>query len=248
MFQLCEKIFVRSVVLLVLAFISLSSYAVISVLPIMKQIKFTDPKFFDFKVINLSKDEPAYVEVTAYKATNVSSGAIKWVAMKHNPRQFGFVVTPTKLIVPAQQTRPVRVLTLLKNYKKDVLLKINFNPATNPLIVVKHKEPSNKAINQGLQLVFAFNAIVILRPAHPHADIVLKRQNKKLTILNEGNSYALVRRLKICGKQDNCAKFLPKNKVYRIYAGQSVTVNLPRSYPVQLQKFFMGKTSDLKST
>ena len=103
MFQLCEKIFVRSVVLLVLAFISLSSYAVISVLPIMKQIKFTDPKFFDFKVINLSKDEPAYVEVTAYKATNVSSGAIKWVAMKHNPRQFGFVVTPTKLIVPALQ-------------------------------------------------------------------------------------------------------------------------------------------------
>ena len=226
------------------------SMAVITISPMLHTINYTDPRFYDIQIINMSKKDSAYINVSLYKQHSVLLDDNKWIKLAHNPVKFGFAVTPTKLILAPNQTQPVRLLILAKHYTKDIFVKVNITPVENPLIMIqpakKKKDKQNTA--SGFQLVFAFNSIMILRPSHPHATIVLKRSGKHLTLSNTGNSYASFSYYKICKPNHQCQALTNKKLPRYLAAGQSVTVTLPYLGQVNVQKNFMGKKALIHST
>ena len=210
------------------------AFAVITVVPIYKDISYKQARFFDFDVTNLSKEQMAYVHVYPSKKIKDKKGHVKWVTMKHDPRQFGFVVTPNKLAISPRETRKVRVLNLLKHYTQDVFLTVHFSPVTNSLVMrdqsVKKASSGPVDAKLGLQIVFAFDAVVVLRPPNAHATLTFKREGDDLVIANTGNSFADVTHFQYCDKEKKCQPLFSEKKSGNrsVYAHGTISFSIPK--------------------
>lgn len=195
-------------------------------------------RYQDIRVFNTGKSK-AYVNIKLSKIVKPGSQHVSYKHFDEDPMKFGLVVSPNKMIIPAGQVRTVRLLRLLRGNKKEMVYQINVAPAVGVLERIK---TGNKKVEAGVRVIVGYNVISRILPSHPTADLKFIRKGKTLTVINTGNSSALLYHGKQCSGE-KCAVLPTK----RIYAGLSWTTKLPSSGTIKYTENFLGRDRKIKA-
>ena len=198
--------------LIFLLFMPLFSLASISVNTMRITFPAKGKRFGDILVYNSAKDT-AYVAVTLEKLVHPGTKAQKLLP-NHNldPFDFGLVATPIKLVIPANQSRRVRILPLQFATKDEIDYRVVATPEENAIEVL---EPNKRIAAGGVDVVVAYAVTIALLPPKPKAILHVSQKGKQLTVSNSGNVSALLMEGKQCSEAPivKC-ETLPAHRVY----------------------------------
>lgn len=134
-----------------------------------------------------------------------------------DPMDLGMLVSPTRMILEPGQSKPVRISILKPPVDRDRIYRVKIAPVVGQTI----------ATRSGLRVLVGYDVLVIVRPKNAKPEIIGKREGRKLTLRNTGNTNALLIGGKQCDKSRKCVD-LPTT---RLYAGATWTVDLPHDAP-----------------
>lgn len=172
-------------------------------------------------VVSNPDKENLYIEVEVLQVLNPGMDNEERVVVK-NPKQAGFIVTPSKMVIAPGKKKLVRMLNLTKNPQTDSVFRINLKPITPPLAEKQ----------TGVKVVVGYQLLAIVQPKNAAPNLQVKRENNKLFFTNTGNTHVLLRAGVQCPEnvefdatQDQAeCKQLPSR---RLYAGNSWQLELP---------------------
>ncbi len=199
-------------------------------------------KFSDISVMNVSQDM-AYVQVDISRIDNPGMPNQKVIALTNDPQSFGLVASPTKLAIPPQQLRRVRLLPLIHNNTQDVFYQVKITPVSGELESILSPQ---KAIQAGVQIIVGYETKVFIRPPQAQAVISINRIGNEVTIKNTGNSNVLLYAGQQCDAAHKACTPLP-NPAHRLFAGNTWQFTLINPAPVEFTEKFLDKTQILKS-
>ena len=179
----------------------------------------------DVAVINDSQTEKLYVSVDLYNVE--SPGEADQKLQKPDPSsKKEFIVSPTKLVVPPGERKLVRLLNLIGHNDKERIYRINFTPIVKP-IELEQPEPSEdgEIIRPGVQIVVAYQVLVIILPDDPKQQMTVNREGKNAVFSNTGNANVFLFEGQQCNpdNKSECSK-IPG---FRLYSGNIRSVELP---------------------
>lgn len=169
----------------------------------------------DIRVTNVS-DDNLFLQTEIYKVINPGAENEERIRVT-NPDEMKLLATPQKSIVAPRGRRTVRLVNLETPKDKEEVYRITFRPVTGDV------EASQNAI----QLLIAYQALIFVRPENPVYEVVAKRDGDRVTFTNKGNSNVILRNGELCSgaaREDDCVEITAGG---RIYAGQSLTLDLP---------------------
>lgn len=228
------------IVALALILFTTMGYSSIRVSTLRLDFLYGQPKFQDILVTNQGK-KTAYVKVEVFKRPEPIKDPSKLVQLHGQPKEFGLLATPSKLAIPAQQIRRVRVISLVQGNKKDVVYAVKISPVKSPLKTIA---ATTDGIRGGIQLTTTYQIGVYIRPPHAKAALKIERKGKEVIITNTGNTNTLLGNFKQCESKDKCTNV---KAVKRLYAKQSYHVELPKAEPVEFQSFYLDGIQQHKS-
>lgn len=175
----------------------------------------------DLQVFNQGKNN-LYVNVDVVEVQNPGSEQEKRVATK-DLKTLTLVATPKKLIIPGSSQKNVRLVNLVEAGKTDRIYRVSFSPAVGKL----------KAKTSGIKILIAYQALVIVRPNQPVADVVAERKGKRIIFRNTGNTNVILQNGMQCDPKDKsqCKQL----ETRRLYAGNVWEFTLPFSGPVTFE-------------
>jgi len=143
-----------------------------------------------------------------------------------DPRKYGLLVTPNKLVIPPGGRKLVRLVSLQPLGEKERVYRVTFKPVIGDL----------ESEQIGIKILVGYEVLVLMQPANPDPDLVVKRDGQIIFFSNEGNTNVLLREGKQCpkgvdSKSDECESLQGK----RLYPGNSWSVELPHNLPVDYQ-------------
>ncbi len=186
------------------------------------------------KVFNTG-DKAIYVRFKLSKLNNTKTPEKRQLFDGKNPKDFGLMLEHSKIIIPAYQTRNIKILALTKPSKEDVLYYVNVAQVNSELESIA--KGNDKHLIAGLNISFAYNIRVVLRPIKPIFRVSLKRSGNKLVITNTGNTTGVIQNGRQCKdkKQKNCVDLPHNDSIMRLYNGDTKTIKLPKQWPVYFQ-------------
>lgn len=218
------------------------STAQINVTPLSIDFTPEGEKFSDITVMNTSQDT-AYVRVDLSRVDNPGMPNEQIVPLKNNPQIFGLVASPTRLAIPPQQLRRVRLLPLIRNNKQDVYYQIKITPVSGEL---ESLLSPTKAIAAGVQIIVGYEVKVFVRPKPAKAIVSINRLSNQVTVTNSGNSNVLLYNGQQC--DDAHKKCTPiSNPAHRVFPGSTWSFSLANAAPVEFTESFLKQTQTLKS-
>lgn len=160
-----------------------------------------------------SGNKPSYVDVEVSRIENPGTENEQRLTIT-DPRELGLLASPRRLKLEAGESRRLR-LTLLKRAKtKDEVFRVKITPSIDEFGETKGQ----------LQILIAYDALVIARPPNANALIDAKREGNQLTLTNNGNTSVLYYNGQQCDETgENCRQLAGR----RIYGGTSRTLELP---------------------
>lgn len=173
-----------------------------------------EPPRQDVAVSNQGTDT-AYVQVEVLKVTNPGTEQEQRIPVT-DQEEISFVASPAKLAIPGGGRKLVRLVNLDQGSQEQVY-RINFTPVLPPL-------QENDA-GMAVRVVVAYQVLALIHPDNPVEKLLVKREGRTLTFVNEGNSYALVADISQC--QPNGEECKTDLGAKRLYAGNRFTVELP---------------------
>ncbi len=221
---------VVSVMFLSLFFQCLHASA-ISVEPMIADLNYEN-RFQDIMVQNVGSDT-AYVELQIYRLDNPGLPTQKFVALEDNPLQVGLIATPSKLIVPANQTRIVRALYLGAPPTSDIVYQVVIKPVTGQLVALA--SPSSK-VTTGVQVIIAYGVTLYVRPVKLDHTIKAVRTGTALTLTNTGNTTVIVGECQQCTAADHKKCNTLSNLGKTLFPGNTWTDTLPAALPLTCQE------------
>jgi P pilus assembly chaperone PapD len=172
-------------------------------------------KFVDVTITNVSKEEKAYVQVTIKEILNSGTKDAKRADVKKGDKN-SLIVSPQKLIIEPNGKKNIRFVNLNKNLKKDRIYRVNVAP------VVGGVDAKSKNF---IKVLIAYDVLVMVRPENQNSDFVAKKEGKKITFTNKGNTNVLFRKAVQCPKDSS--KECVKISGNRLYAGGEFSKDLP---------------------
>jgi P pilus assembly chaperone PapD len=126
------------------------------------------------------------------------------------------IVSPQKLIIPASGKKNIRFIALNKKNKSDRVYRVNVAP------IVGEGEAKNDG--QHIKILIAYDVLTFIRPLKEEVEFSVKRDGKKITFKNTGNTNILLRKAKQCSRKNSlkCYNIVGK----RLYAGLEFTQEL----------------------
>lgn len=180
----------------------------------------------DITVTNDSNDT-AYVEVIADSVENpgAPNEKLQLYQAGSDVSQFGLMVSPVKMAIPANASRKVRLVALKSQPATDLVYYLKFMPVTSA-IANAAATAEGSSIQMSNQISYRVQALIL--PANPMPQVSITRQGTEVAVKNTGNSYASLRNGKICNTQGaNCVN-LPTHLSYKVlYAGNSWSFTAP---------------------
>ncbi|MGI1678246.1 MAG: fimbria/pilus periplasmic chaperone [Cellvibrionaceae bacterium] len=171
----------------------------------------------DIKVIN-NGNEVGYVQIEVFEVQNPGTEKEERVKIT-DPDQLKLIVSPSKLMIPANSQKLVRIVNLDPGSNDERIYRINVTPVLAPL------EEENGSI---VRVVVAYQLLVIIDPAAPKEELKILRDGKTLTIENTGNTNVLFSDGKQCNKEgNNCFDIA----AHRVYPGNTWTIELEKDTP-----------------
>lgn len=210
---LCRKLLGLAVLLM-----SAPAFAGISVSPLTIDLS-QDRSYADFTVQNIGNDID-YVSVVLGQVSHPGQ-SLSFNETLFDPRKAGILVTPNKLVLPVQGSRLVRVQLTQAPSDVDKVYTVTFAPVNSQEFGVDQEQKDT--VSAHVDVTFAFAAMVIVRPLHPHAELVVARDKNTVIVTNNGNTAAQIVNLKYCNKQGkDCLKL----SNILIYAGATRKIDL----------------------
>lgn len=115
----------------------------------------------DITVTNEDNTKITYVDVTPFLVKKFGTKE-KNIAIK-NPKDLGLLVSPQKLVIPAKQSRFVRVTSLNLCPKDKKIYQLVIKPAYGDLVLAQ--QPSTKK-NLALKLVVGYGVKIVVNPCN----------------------------------------------------------------------------------
>lgn len=186
----------------------------------------------DIEVTNTGK-ENMYVLVEPAEILNPGTDRQSRVVLK-NPRKLGLLVTPNRLVLAPGQAKLVRLSLLSRPTGRDRIYRVKIRPVVGKLV----------ASQTALKIIVGYDTLIIARPLKAESELSGKREGRKLTLHNSGNSNVLVMEARQCrtktgqtekGQTRSDCVSLPTR---RIYAKQKWSIDLPLDGPAELKVRF----------
>ncbi len=143
-----------------------------------------------------------------------------------DPREYGLLVTPNKLVVPPGGRKLVRLVSLDPLGEKERVYRVTFKPVVGDI----------ESEQIGIKILIGYEVLVLMQPASPEPNLVAQRNGKTISFSNEGNTNVLLREGKQCpkgtsSKPEDCESLRGK----RLYPGNQYSVELPFNRSVEYQ-------------
>ena len=186
---------------------------------IIVDITADEPPREDVRLSNISETETIYIQVDVLSVKNPGTDEEERKIVD-DPAKIGLIASPTKLIIPPQNSQLVRLVSLLPSDGKDQIFRVNFTPVSGEFA----------AKETAVQFMVGYQVLVIIRPDDAKAKLVSKRNGDTLTISNLGNTNVYLESGKQCDTEEkvNCTP-LTEN---RLYSGNNWKIDLPSKGPV----------------
>ncbi len=214
-------------ILMAMAFLAVSSTGMADIVVDESIIVYKDPAQTKYDVTVYNNDESAnlYLEVTPFKVANPgeSNETLEPLDYDSAPE---FLVSPNRAIVAPDSPSILRLLNLKNDGNEERVYRINLIPAIPPLELQPSGEP---AVASMLQVVVAYQILVIILPTDPVAVISKDRQGNAATFSNTGNANYLLTDGEQCDPANPSMCVALESK--RIYPGNSWTLELPFNGP-----------------
>jgi len=180
---------------------------------------------YDVTIYNSDQNSNLYLEVTPYKVSNPgeSDETLDPLTLDSAPE---FLVSPNRAIVPPGSPSILRLLNLKNEGSEERIYRINLIPAIPPLEL----QPSGgQAVASMLQVVVAYQILVIILPNNPAVQINTDREGNTATFSNTGNANYLLTDGEQCDPANPSMCVALESK--RIYPGNNWALELPFSGP-----------------
>lgn len=174
----------------------------------------------DIEIISRSQDSD-YIESETYEIIHPGAADERRVRVE-DPAQGGILVTPDKMIVPANGRRVLRFVLLRDLDEHEHIYRVAVKPVIKG---VKNTSPV------GLKILVGYEALVIIRPEVIRPSFIFRREGKTLHVMNTGNVSIILQSGRQCpvGVDGAQCKTTP---AARIYAGAQTQVELPLAAPL----------------
>ena len=169
----------------------------------------------DIRVSNISS-ENLYLQTEIYEVIEPGAKNEELVRVT-NPDKMKLLTTPQKSVITPNGQRSVRLVSLETPKEQEKVYRITFRPVT----------ANADTETTGIQLLIAYQALVFVRPKNPYYKITAKKEGKKITFTNEGNSNVFLRNGRQCPVGKKPLTCTDINDEGRLYAGKSLTIDLP---------------------
>jgi len=177
-------------ILIAIAFLSVSSSGMADIVVDESIIVYKDPAQtkYDVTVYNSDESSNLYLEVTPFKVANPGESNETLEPLNYDSAP-EFLVSPNRAIVAPDSPSILRLLNLKNDGTEERIYRINLIPAIPPLELQPTGEP---AVASMLQVVVAYQILVIVLPTNPVAVIANDRQGNAATFSNTGNANYLL--------------------------------------------------------
>lgn len=132
-----------------------------------------------------------------------------------DPAEVGLLVAPRRLVLQPDEEKLIRVVLLQAGITSDTAWRVRIKP-----VIGKIESTGSVAVTS-----IGYDALVFARPAAPVTTLTSRRDGKRLTIQNTGNTNTLLHSGKQCGEEAQCDAVTGK----RLWPGNSWTIELPNS-------------------
>jgi P pilus assembly chaperone PapD len=193
----------------------------------------------DVIIINSSEEENLYVQVEPFAVVNPGSNEQELLPLgiNDNPE---FLVTPNRLVTPPGGRSIVRFLNLLAPADEERVYRVNMVPITPPAELEESREAG---VSSRLEVVVAYQVLVIILPASPNPRMDMSRAGNIATFTNAGNANYLLTDGEQCNPEDTSACLPLEDR--RVYPGnewqQTLPFDGPFTYKIRTQD---GLTSE----
>jgi P pilus assembly chaperone PapD len=172
----------------------------------------------DIKIQNTG-DETLFVLVEPFQILNPGTEKQERVKIR-DPGKSGLLVTPNRFVLQAKQTKIMRLVVLKPAEKEDRIYRLTVRPVIGDV----------KAEQTAVKIVIGYDVLVVVRPAGAQGNLAAKREGKKITFSNSGETSVLLSNGKNCDAEGkNCAELPPR----RMYVGNTWSVNLEHDTPAE---------------
>lgn len=179
----------------------------------------------DIVVFNNDPAANLFVEVQPFEVLNPGAADQQLVKLEITDDP-AFLVTPNRLIVEPQSRSLVRLLNLNKSGARERIYRVNIVPVTPPPELDLQSEDG---VQPQLQIVVAYQVLVIILPENPQPEPAYERQPGKVIFTNAGNANYLLTDGFQCNPAD--AEDCVDLQDHRVYAGNTWELELPFSGP-----------------
>ena len=209
---------------------SSSGRASIHVSPMSLNLYSTHPKqpaMTELRVFNDSNMKPAYVSLQLRLGKRLSTPQEKMVPVERPAQNAGIIITPMKMIIPAKQSRLVRIIRP-KQPQKNSVYSLKIMPHSSGF--------SGKGSKISIQVAYA--VFLYDRPYPMRIKVTATRKGKLLRVTNRGNTT-----LKLGWYPSNCkSEVCPKRISRKLYVGIPREVKLPYAKPLKFSLSVPGRT------
>ncbi len=194
-----------------------ASFQAYSALSLDKIIYYFEPGKLPRQDVLVTNPDPdnLYLQTEVYHVLNPGTDKEERLLMD-DPDKIKLLATPARSVVPPKSRKAVRLVSLEKPQDVEAVYRVTFKP------VVGEEE----AVNTGIKILLAYQALVFVRPDNPVAKLSAKVEGDQVVFSNTGNVHTLLRNGKYCtdNKPESCT---PLSTVGRVYAQASWSLPLP---------------------
>lgn len=205
-------------------------------------IIYDDPTLSKEDVVVFNTDTAAnlYLEVEPYRVINPGAEDQSLIAIEldDDPE---FLASPNRVIVAPQGRSIVRMLNLNFDGKEELVYRVNLIPVTPPVELSDNGEAD---IESKLEVVVAYQVLVIVLPLNARANVVASRSGNIATFGNTGNSNYLLTDGEQCDPANPAVCQVLEDR--RVYPGNDWQLSLPYDGPFSYKvKTHSGITANL---
>lgn len=171
----------------------------------------------DVKVINNGGDV-GYVQVDVFEVRNPGTEQEERVKVT-DPDAVKLIASPSKLMIPANSQKLVRIVNLDPAATGERIYRINITPVLPPL------EQEEGSV---VRIVVAYQLLVIVDPVQPEESLDITRSGYRLAVHNNGNTNVLFSDGKQCDVGGEHCIDIP---AHRVYPGNNWEVDLEMDQP-----------------
>lgn len=179
------------------------------------------PSRQDVEITNTGA-QPLYVQVEPKAVLNPGTEQESRQVIV-DPREFGLLVTPNRLVIAPGASRAIRLVNIGGHDEQERIFRITARPIAGEL----------EAKSSGLKILIGYEVLAIVYPAKAEPQLEVKRQGRQLLVRNAGNTNVLLQEGFQCAEPKLADEDCTSISGRRMYPGNEWQSELPHDMPIR---------------